>query len=59
MNSINYALEVNGLEKTYPQWRGESTKAVDKVSFINLFTGILIFSYLEKVAKQRGLLGHY
>lgn len=28
-------------------------------SFAYLFTGILIFSYLERVAKKRGLLGHY
>ncbi len=28
-------------------------------SFAYLFAGILIFSYLERVAKKRGLLGHY
>ncbi len=33
MSSITYALKVSNLEKTYPQWRGESTKAVDGVSF--------------------------
>ncbi len=33
VSSITYALKVDNLEKTYTQWRGEPTKAVDGVSF--------------------------